>query len=289
MNKIKWMLLLGMIALCGIANAHPKQKMKEGILLVTFGTSYENARVAFTHIEEQVKQEFPEVEIRWSYTSKMIRKILRKRGEEIMSPAEALAKMGEDGVTHVAVQSLHVIPGEEYENLKKTVAAFNHMPKGIQVARLGKPLLYNHADNEVMAAFLSKTFSQYIDNKSAVAFMGHGTHHAANIYYAGFQYYLQQQAPQFLLGTVEGYPELNEVIKELKSKGIKNVTLHPFMSVAGDHAQNDMAGSEGDSWKSVLEANGFRVKVILKGLAEYESVNQIWIDHLRKAFNGLKH
>lgn len=267
--------------------AYGKQQDKKGILLVTFGTSYSEARKAFTNIEEKVKTEFPDVDIRWAYTSKIIRRILKKRGESIDSPAEALAKMGEDGFTHVAVQSLHIIPGEEYENLCATVQAFNNMPKGIQVAITGHPLLYSHPDNERLAAFVDHTFGGLVDKKNALVFMGHGTHHQSNIYYPGFQYYLKQYSNAFLMATVEGYPSFNQVIAQLKEEGIKKITLTPFMSVAGDHARNDMAGEDEDSWKSIFEKEGFEVDIILKGLAEYDEVVDVWVDHLKEVYSAL--
>ncbi len=281
-------LLISVMAL-NIQNtwAHNQPETKKGILLVTFGSSYPEAQHAFANIEKQVKAEFPEVEIRWAYTSKIIRKILSKRGEQINSPAEALAKMGEEGFTHVAVQSLHVIPGEEYENLALTVKAFNSMPKSVQVAKLGMPLLFLDADNQKLVNFLDAEFKNKIDQNGALLFMGHGTHHHSNIYYPGFQYYLSQKSDKFFLGTVEGYPGLEQVISQLKARGIKKVLLTPFMTVAGDHAQNDMAGSEDDSWKSVLEKEGFTVETILKGLAEYDEVVDIWVEHLKEVYKKL--
>lgn len=283
-------LILILIVLLLAINIHPtyaykKHEIKKGILLVTFGTSYPKAQIAFANIEKKVKAKFPGIEVRWAYTSKIIRKIMKKRGKQIDSPAEALAKMGEDGFTHVSVQSLHIIPGEEYDNLKLTVEAFNKMPKGIKIAKLGTPLLFSDADNKKMAVFITTQFKNELDKKSALLLMGHGTHHASNIYYPGFQYYLSQKSDKFYLGTVEGYPILKQIIPQLKSKGIKKLVLTPFMSVAGDHAQNDMAGEEDDSWKSILEKEGFEIEIILKGLAEYDEIVDIWLEHLEDVFH----
>ncbi|MCT4603889.1 MAG: sirohydrochlorin cobaltochelatase [Marinifilum sp.] len=261
--------------------AHKKTKTKQGILLVTFGSSYPETRLAFENIDEIVKAEFPGIEVRWAYTSKMIRKIIRKRGGEVDSPAEALAKMGEDGFTHVAVQSLHIIPGKEYDNLKQTVEAFNNMPKGIQVAEIGTPLLFLDHDLIKLADVLHEQFKNRLNSKTAVLFMGHGTHHQSNIYYPGFEYYLKQKSDQYFMGTVEGFPLLDAIIPQLKSKGIKKVVLTPFMSVAGDHARNDMAGNEEDSWKIILEKEGFSTEIAMTGLAEYDEVVAIWVEHLR--------
>ncbi len=285
--KIKIIALLLAVFAGYSSNAHKENEVKKGILLVTFGTSYPDAQKVFKNIEKKVQQAYPEIPLRWAYTSKIIRKKLAKQGQIINSPAEALAKMGEEGFTHVTVQSLHVIPGEEYENLEKTVNAFQHMPKGVQKLTFGKPLLYSHSDNERLAAVFHDEFENKLSKKSAMVFMGHGTHHQANIYYPGFQYYLSELNKNYLVGTVEGFPELDKVIEKLKAQKIEKVILIPLMSVAGDHAQNDMAGSEEDSWKSILENEGFEVEIILKGMAEYDEVIAIWLNHLKSAFEEL--
>ena len=285
--KIKIVALLLAVFAGYPSNAHKENEVKKGILLVTFGTSYPEAQKAFKNIEKKVQQAYPEIPLRWAYTSKIIRKKLAKQGQIINSPAEALAEMGEEGFTHVAVQSLHVIPGEEYENLEKTVNAFQHIPKGVQKLTFGKPLLYSHSDNESLAAILHNKYKEQMSGKLALVLMGHGTHHQANIYYPGFQYYLSKHNENYLLGTVEGYPELDKVIEKLKANKVEKVILAPFMSVAGDHAQNDMAGDEEDSWKSILEKEGFEVEVVLKGLAEYNDVVAMWVDHLTSSFKEL--
>ena len=263
-----------------------KQEEKTGILLVSFGTSYANAQSALDHIEAQVKDAFPGIEVRWAFTSNIIRNILKKRGRLIDSPAEALAKMGADGFTKIAVQSLHIIPGEEFENLQKTVNAFNHIPKNTKKIVLGKPLLYHHEDIAETCNALLNILPPERQSDEGVVFMGHGTTHSSNIYYPGVQYYLWQHSSLLFLGTVEGYPGLDEIISALKVNKVKTVWLQPFMSVAGDHAQNDMAGEESDSWKSILEAEGFNVKLVLKGLAEFDPINNIWIKHLKELFEN---
>ena len=265
-----------------------KQEEKTGILLVSFGTSYTSAQSALDHIEEQVRKTFPGIEVRWAFTSNVIRNIQKKRGRSVDSPAEALAHMGADGFTKIAVQSLHVIPGKEFEDLQKTVAAFNHIPKNVQKIVLGKPLLSRHEDITETCAALKTILPADRAPGDAIVMMGHGTSHESNIYYPGLQYYLWQQSPLVFLGTVEGYPGLKEIIAGLKDKKVKTVWLMPFMSVAGDHAQNDMAGDSPDSWKSQLGNAGFTVKPIIKGLGEYNAIDAIWINHLKEVFDELK-
>ena len=122
----------------------------------------------------------------------------------------------------------------------------------------------------------------------SVVLMGHGTHHPADVYYAALNYHLQKMDPNIFVGTVEGWPEIDEIKADLKKRKIKKVYLMPFMSVAGDHARNDMGGPEEDSWKSILEREGVKCVVALKGTAEYPEFVDIWVDHLRTAFGHLE-
>jgi sirohydrochlorin cobaltochelatase len=267
-----------------MANTQNKQT---GILLVSFGTSYTNARTALDNIEEQVKKAFPDTEIRWAYTSAFIRKKLKSSGIQIDSPEEALVKMANDGFQKIAVQSLHIIPGEEYEKLHQTVTLFNRLPD-YPIVRISPPLLYSHADLEQFSKAISEIAAPDNDKKEAIVFMGHGTNHTANIYYPGLQYYLNQQSSQYILGTVEGFPGLPEVMALLAEKDIKKLKLMPLMSVAGDHAQNDMAGAQPDSWKSILEKEGYQVTLSMHGLAEYNQIVAIWINHLNKILDELE-
>ncbi len=285
--KITTTLLL-FIAIFQLSYAKKVNSMeKKGILLVTFGTSYANGQKAYNRIEEKVREAFSDTEVRWAYTANFIRRKLQKQGKHIDSPVEALAKMANDGYTHIAVQSLHIIPGEEFNALKQMVTAFNHMPKNAKVVLLGKPLMYTHEDMLATLNAMSFVLPENIGKDEAIVLMGHGTSHQSNVYYPGFQYYLWQKSPSIFLGTVEGYPELGEIIEKLKAQKIKKVYLQPFMSVAGDHAQNDMIGDDDNSWKSQLEAQGFKVETVLKGLAEYDVIVDVWIKHLKVTFENL--
>ena len=290
MKKLKHiyllLFLLSIFNLNGMTQTTNQQKT--GILLVSFGTSYSDAQQALDNIEEEVRKTFPGTEVRWAFTSNIIRKKLKKQGQAIDSPAEALAHYTADGYTCIAVQSLHVIPGEEYENLQKTVVAFNQMPKNAEAVLIGKPLLYQHAGINSVVDVISKILPQDLKKGEAVLMMGHGTHHPSNIYYPGVQYYLSQKNPSYFLATVEGYPGLTEVLPQLKEQKIKTIWLMPFMSVAGDHVQNDMAGDEPESWKSQLEARGYEVNVMMKGLAEYDEIVAIWINHLKEIMHELE-
>lgn len=281
-------LFIFLLALCGTALAgHMERTPKKGILLVAFGTTVPEARSALDHIGEQAAQRFAGLDIRWAYSSRVVRERLAAQGHHFDSPAMALARMMDDGFTHVAVQSLHTIPGEEFHGLHQTVRAFSGLPKGMQSVELGRPLLADPADVEACAAAIMASLPPERKADEAVILLGHGTHHPANIYYPGLQYSLQRIDPLVLIGTVEGTPSLDDVRGVLKDRKISKVYLQPFMAVAGDHAVNDMAGDDEDSWKSVLEADGLTCVPILRGTAELPAFVDIWLDHLQAALERL--
>jgi sirohydrochlorin cobaltochelatase len=263
------------------------REMKKGILLVAFGTSVAKAQVSFRNIEEKVKAAHPDIPVRWAYTSKIIRDKLAKHGQKVDSPETALAGMMDEGFTHVAVQSLHTIAGEEFHNLICNVQAFRGMAGGFDNIQLGRPLLGTQKDIHRVVAAMLKNIPEEREKGDAVVLMGHGTPHPANAFYAAMMYHFQEKDPHIFVGTVEGSPEIGDIKNKLLAKKIKEAYLIPFMSVAGDHAMNDMAGGEDDSWESILTAAGITCVPILKGTAEYDDIVAVWVDHLSDALSRL--
>lgn len=252
---------------------------KVGILLVAFGSSEASAQVSFENIDRKVKAAHPGIPVRWAYTSHIIRSKLAKQGKHLDSPEVALAKMLDEKFTHVAVQSLHTIGGQEYHDLRRTVGAFARL-HGFQRIILGYPLLATQEDMEKVIAAVFQTIPPERKKDDAVVLMGHGTHHPSNAFYAALMFQLQLRDPNVFVGTVEGYPEIDVIKSLLRAKGIQKAYLMPFMSVAGDHAKNDMAGDAEDSWKSVLTAAGIQCVPVLKGTAEFDAFVDIWVQHL---------
>ncbi|MBG0775429.1 MAG: sirohydrochlorin cobaltochelatase [Desulfovibrionaceae bacterium] len=261
---------------------------KSCILLVAFGSSMDEAQASFDNIDRKVRAAFPDTDVRWAYTSRIIRKKLAARGRVIPSPAEALATLLDEGYTRVAVQSLHTIPGQEYGDLERTIEAFRRMPEGFARLTLGRPLLSSTEDLERVADLLITLAPKQRKAEQALVFMGHGTEHPANVYYEAMAARLAHLDGRAFLGTVEGYPTLEDVARQLDAAKIKQAYLLPFMSVAGDHARNDMAGDEDDSWKSVLTKRGVACTPVLKGTAEYDAVVDVWLDHLSVAVEALR-
>lgn len=277
-----WLSLL-ISAIPAIGHHHaPEKPQKSGILLVAFGTTFPEAQVSFEVIEKKTREAFPDTEIRWAFTSQVIRKKMAEEGEKLDSVAQALSNMAEEGFTHVAVQSLHTIAGEEFHKLHQTVSAFRHMPGGIEKILVGLPLMGEQKDMARVESAILSTLPEQRKPEEAVIFMGHGSDHASNASYPALMWRLQQQDPNIFMGVVKPFPEISDILPVLKERKVEKVWLLPFMAVAGDHARNDMAGPDEDSWKSILENAGMECEVILRGTGEYTEFVEIWVDHIRE-------
>lgn len=258
---------------------------KKAIVLVAFGTSDPEAAKAFDLVEKRARDQFPGVELRWAYTSKMIRAKLAKQGKLLDSPETVFAKLMSDGYTHVAVLSLHTIPGEEFHELYQNAHLFGQMAGGFQKILVSRPLLSSTKDMQTVAAALLKNVPGR-QAGDAVIFMGHGTeHHPADAIYLAMNQVFQELDPNAFVAAVEGSNSIETVVPKLTIRKVKKVFLVPLMSVAGDHAKNDMAGAEKDSWKSILTERGFTCEAILKGTAEIPEIVDVWLDHLNAAFS----
>jgi sirohydrochlorin cobaltochelatase len=290
-------LLLFALALCVFSGAGSSAvfaaeqgEMKRGILIAAFGSSVPEGQAAITAVETAVRRAFPDTEIRVAYTSRIImRKIASEQGRVIDEPAIALAKMAYEGFTDVAVLSTHVIPGAEYQDLEAVVNGFKAMGErgtkaGFERISLSKPLLSNAMDFERLAQSLLAAYASEARG-GAVVLVGHGTHHFSDAAYSALQIALWRESPNFFVGTIEGLPSYDDVLAQLKKTRNKRVTLVPAMLVAGDHAYNDIGGSEAESWKSLLAGEGYETSAKFQGLGQLESVQRLLVDKLREAWS----
>ena len=258
--------------------------MKQAILAVSFGTSYpDTLEKTIAATERALAAAFPDWEVRRAFTSGMIIKKLRQRdGIQIDNVTQAMGKLQAEGFTHVAVQSTHVMHGDEYE---KILAQLEPYRLRMQVS-VGMPLLHAESDYTAVADALLGWLPQPKPDE-ALILMGHGTAHFANSAYAQMEHMLQAKCERIFVATVEGYPTLESVKQQLgKNPAIRKVTLAPFMLVAGDHARNDMAGGE-QSWKAELEAAGYEVECVLRGLGQCPAVRALFVEHCREAVQAM--
>ena len=253
---------------------------KKAILAVSFGTSHEDTRkVTIDAIEDSMRQAFPEYPVYRAWTSKMIIRKLKNRDNIIVPTVkEAMEQMAADGITDVLVQPTHVINGIENDRMKEDALSFQDSFHSIS---FGDPMLTTEDDSHKVIAAIAREFS-HITKDQALVFMGHGTTHFANSIYAALDYTFKDKGyHNFFLGTVEAYPSMESLKKMVKAYQPKEVVLAPFMIVAGDHAKNDMAGDDPESWYSQFKNEGYEVKTVLKGLGEYEGIRGLFIDHIR--------
>lgn len=266
-----------------------KEEKGPAILLVTFGTSVESAQAAFRNIEKRFKAAFPKTEVRWAYTSKIIRKKLEKEGTRIDSPEMALARLMDEGFTKVAVQSLHMIPGAEFHEINANSRLFAQMVGGMEQVRVSLPLLISDATmDKALKTVMTDVVPKERKKNEAVVLMGHGTHHPSDAIYSALMYKAQKLDANLYVGTVEGAPSFDEIKEMLVKNKVKKAYLVPFMTVAGDQAMNDMAGDEPDSWKSQLAKAGIEAVPVMKGLAEFDAVVDMWIAQMKTFMNQLK-
>lgn len=254
--------------------------MKKGILVVSFGTSHlDTMGKTIEVIEKEMEERFQECNVYRAFTSGMIiRKLKRTEGISVDTVPEALSRMASDGIEEVIIQPTHIINGIENDRMMEDLMEHMSLFKRI---RVGKPLLSSVEDyKKAIHAVMAET---ELDDGEMLVLMGHGTDHHANSAYPTLEYTFHALGySQVLVGTVESFPELKNVMAKLKIAGKKKVALMPFMLVAGDHAKNDMAGEE-DSWKSQLEEEGYEVRVIMKGLGEFRGIRQIFMEHIEEA------
>lgn len=263
------------------------EEAKPVILVVSFGTSYNESRdKTIGAVENAIAAAYPDYEVRRAFTSQTIIDILAEReGLEIDNVEEAFERLIADGVKTLVVQPTHVMSGYEYSDLIDAVEEYKDNFDSVAV---GVPLLTSDEDfDNVIAALRAETADYDVDG-TAIIFMGHGTEHEANVTYANLQEkFTAAGADRYLVGTVEATPSLDDVLAAAKEGGYSRVLLEPLMVVAGDHATNDMAGDEEDSWKSVFTAEGFEVEIAMKGLGEIEGIQQIYVQHVQDAIDTL--
>ena len=250
---------------------------KKAVLVVSFGTTYrETLEKNIAAIEQAVAAAMPDRELRRAFTSGMVMARLKKRdGLIIDNVTEALDKLVQEGFTDVVVQPTHIMNGDEYDKLCRLATPF----AGQLRLRFGAPLLTALEDYQELCRVLMESLPAP-ENGEALVFMGHGTGHFANAAYAKLDYMLRDLGWDAFVGTVEGYPTLEEVLRRLEERPeIRRVRLYPLMIVAGDHATNDMAGDEEDSWKSCLERAGYSVRCHVAGLGELPGVRALFAAH----------
>lgn len=273
-------LVLTLMLLASVSLALAAEAPKKTILVVSFGTSYnDNRALTLDALEQAIAERYPEWDVRKAYTAQTIIDKLKERdGLVIDNVIEAMDKLVAEGVKELIIQPTHVMPGYEYEDIVSEV-----MPYADQFEKfaLGKPLIYYNEDYDAVMDALVSSIPEITQEDTAIVLMGHGSHHFANAIYAAMDYVMHAKGYEnVFVGAVEGFPTIEQVIANVTAFGAKKVVQYPFMMVAGDHANNDMAGDDEDSWATLLSQAGFQVENRLVGMAQNEAIVDIICSHL---------
>lgn len=298
------------------------EKDPNAIVIATFGTTVPSGLQGILHVKERIKKRFPGTEIRIAFTSNMIRKTWQKRQHDevfkkdnptvpadiffVKGPLATIADLQDEGFRTILVQSGHITLGEEYLDLVSYVDGLNAIAtikdKNRPFVKLAvsRPALGTMGtahpyveDIRTVAKALAGDAKKAKEKKTALLYMGHG-----NEFFPSSGSYLElidvmntmYPETKSYIATVEGFPNLETVIKQMKKDKVTKVLLKPFMTVAGDHALNDMAGDTPDSMKSILTKNGFEVIAIVEGMGEQDAFADVYVKYLEETANdnGIK-
>ena len=285
----RFFILLLAIWLVGLPPAaQAATEPREGLIIVAFGTSVPEAVPALKALDNDLREAFPEAAVEWAYTSQIIRKKLAARGTPVGGISDGLAALARKGVKVVRVQSLHVMAGEEFSALERAVLLdVKAHPGRFEAVYLGRPLLESRQDaREVAAAVLQSCPGRAAGE--GLVLMGHGQAHGrADLVFEGIRRAFVEADGLTFMATVEGSRTFDDLARELAARKLKTLWLQPFMVVAGDHARNDLAGEDADSWASRLRKQGFQVKTSRRGLGEIAGVRAVSIRHARETKDDL--
>ena len=255
------------------------------LLVVSFGTSYNDSRrLTIGGIENRLEKDFPEWSVRRGFTSQIIiDHVLKRDNVKIDNVKEALDRAIDNGVKTLLVQPTHLMHGFEYTDLVDELAEY---ADAFDKVIVGEPLLNSDEDFSAVADIITEATKEYDDGKTAVCFMGHGTEADSNEVYARMQEVLLDKGfENYYVGTVEAEPSVEDVLEAVQQGGYERVVLRPLMIVAGDHANNDMAGDDEDSWKSIFEGAGYEVVCVVEGLGQLEGIQELFSQHVQDALS----
>lgn len=261
---------------------------KKAILIVSFGTSYNETRAkTIDAIVAKVAAAYPDFEVRSAFTSQtIIDKIKSADGLEIDNVEQAMQKLADEGYGTLVVQPTFIMAGIEFfEMIERVDPYLKYFPTSV----IGEAMLTYPEDFETVAKILIADTASYNDEGTGFVFLGHGTEHDGNeVYITLEEAFAHEGVDNYFVGTVEAEPTLEDVMKKVEATGSDKVVLLPLMITAGDHANNDMAGDGGDSWKNRFEAAGYEVECVLQGLGEYEAIQDLMVTHVQDSLDFIQ-
>ncbi|MBU1568407.1 MAG: sirohydrochlorin cobaltochelatase [Proteobacteria bacterium] len=304
---------LHLIALSATASGNKPPEGKTAILLASFGTTVPSGVNALENITEQVRKAYPGTEVRITFTSNMVRAVWKKRRteaqkwlgmgipEEILNVKNIIQAMGdlqEDGYRNIIVQPTHMFYMEQSYDLNNYISALGSIKtlkskwRPFDTVVMGRPALgapgdkYSyHEDVDRVIKSLAGDVEMARKEGANLLYMGHGNEYWSTGIYAETEKKMRAAYPdtEIFIGVVEGTPSIDDLLPALKGTKSKKIILKPFMITAGDHAVNDMAGAEGDSWKTILTAEGYSVQPVLEGLGSNPGFVALFVENIADA------
>ena len=290
---------LGAVVAAGLAGCASAQDTSAGeaasapepkpvILVTSFGTSYPSSRHAtIGAIEADIREAFADYDVRRAFTAQIIIDHIEKdTGRHVDSFEEAMDKLVAEGVKEVIVQPTHLMDGFEYTDIKNSLADYEGK---FEKVALGAPLLASEEDQRAVAEAVKQAMERYEDDDTAICLMGHGTEAESNAIYATMQQVFEDLGyKNYFIATVEATPTFADAAKAAKDAGYTKAVLRPFMVVAGDHANNDMADPEDpESFVSVMQEAGFETQCVIEGLGQLDAIDEIYVRHVQDAIDSL--
>lgn len=243
-------------------------KKQSALLLVAFGSSLPHTQALYNHLVELAQHRYPESEVFLAFSSQMVLARLAREGRPAPDVRTQVSHIAQQGYTHLKVLPLFAIGGEDFNKWSSQIA---DLALQFHSYTLGSPLLHTSARVEQVARLVLRAFPERSPSE-ILLLMGHGSPHGEGRRFGEMAQQLQHLDPLAFMGCVEGDPDLSVALQAMQKTGKKNVVLAPFMMVTGDHAMNDMAGEDEDSWKSQLEKAGYTVRVVQRGLLQIPDV-----------------
>ncbi|QTA83042.1 Anaerobic cobalt chelatase [Desulfonema limicola] len=321
LNRFLYFILIVMFTFCGTesaisSNEHGKtgnREYKTAIVLASFGTTVPSAVESITNIQDKVKKEFPGIPVKITFTSNIIRSVWKERqaepekwlnqgiSREILYVENIISTIGdlmEQGYKNIIVQPTHIFFMEQSHDLNQYIQAlasirtikkkwkpFNRLVMGRPALGMPGDIYSYHDDLEKALKTLLPDVELAKKEKAVLVYMAHGNEHWSTGIYAEAQALMQTLYPDVktFIGCVEGYPGIDHVVNLLSHIKADKVVIKPFMIVAGDHAVNDMAGQEEDSWQNIMTKKGFNVMPVLKGLGSNDAFADIFVEHIKDA------
>lgn len=264
--------------------------MKKAILFAAHGSNNRAASSALGNILKMAQQKYPDLIIQSAFTSTHVLKKMKELGQKLPTVKQNLEQLAEKGVTHVVVQSLHVIPGSEFNNIKRLIGRVERGDIPLEKAVVGNPLLSGDREIDEVSDIILNLIEERDPENEALILVAHGSKYSdsGNALYDKFKQVLEAKDKSAYLGKLNAEDGIVTIAEKIRESGIKKAYMLPLLFGAGNHVKKDMAGEDNESWKNIVASRGIEVETIPQGIGEFDVFAERWMDNLAKAIKELE-